>query len=265
MSKKERKQLGIKKDQSLNDYSFWMRVFRSNEVGSTIAGFILKHNLKITPNFVTLFGAFLNLISAIILILPIPFYYKPICVLFLWFATITDYTDGILARETNTGTKFGHWFDNIQVHFIHLFLPISVLLSIYVQTKNVNILYYLIGVLFISQLSRWTQYEMTRILLETEVKELKNNCSESSSIKVVEGKLKSKVNSSWILTKLYYIIRIFSSLSTTNWKGVLYMFCFIIPHFTYVWAILIPFAELINFIKSIILIYLKYSKISDNI
>jgi hypothetical protein len=106
---------------------------------------------------------------------------------------------------------------------------------------------------------------MTRILLEIAVKESKNCCSESSNISVGKDKLKDKVKAPRILIKLYFFSRIFSSLSTTNWKGALYMFCFIIPHFTYVWAILIPFAELINFIKSIILIYLKYSKISDNI
>lgn len=259
-TKKKSKQLGIKEDQTLHDYSFWMRVFRCNEVGSYLAGVIIKHKLGISPNIVTLTGTLLNLVSAVVLILPVPFYYKPICFFLLWFAIVTDYIDGILARETNAGTKFGHWFDNVQVHYLHLLVPVSVILSIYVENKNIYFLHYLVGVLFVSQLYRWSDYEMNRILLEYKIKKRSNHCSFS---------LTENDNSELHNKRYYKFYKVFANISasivSTNWKVVLYMFCFVVPYATYFWAILIPLAELMNFTRYIISLYIKYANISDRI
>ena len=104
---------------------------------------------------------------------------------------------------------------------------------------------------------------MTRILLENKVKDANNQKFENDRLHGSENKQSILMKDNLFIRSSKSIIYVFQTLSETNWKVALFMFCFIVPYFTWLWAILIPLSELICLITFIIRSYIKYSKVSD--
>lgn len=86
-------------------------------------------NTRITPNFIT-FASLLTGLIASILIAYGNYLYDVIGAILLQVALTLDFTDGYLARLTNKGSFFGHWFDTLVDEIINMSVILGIIFSI---------------------------------------------------------------------------------------------------------------------------------------
>ena len=77
-----------------------------------LSHFILKHNIKVTPNQITYFFVILSFLASILLFFS-DFWLKIVALLLLWLCLILDGVDGDIARYNNLFSLKGLYVDGI--------------------------------------------------------------------------------------------------------------------------------------------------------
>lgn len=144
-----------KKDRNIKQtYLDWIdRIFLY--VSNSISNFIIKYNIPITPNMISIFRILLSL--SLIYIIIYKNNYKLAAIIF-FIARYLDYLDGNLARNakmlSELGEKLDHYSDILET-FIMIFIIIYGGVNKSVLYFIIPIVLYLIGLISITCQQRW--------------------------------------------------------------------------------------------------------------
>jgi len=115
------------------------------ELTALLSYFFCK--LKMNPNFVTLLGGALGLLS-IFFLSKSTIELNVIALVIFYFKNIFDYTDGFIARIQKKTSNFGQFFDEWTGDFFTLCVLISVPIYVYEKTNETIYLFITIALLF---------------------------------------------------------------------------------------------------------------------